>query len=502
MKPIEIEVDQQELPPQTQQQQKAQLQIINIYDLPNILIKNITSYLDDIDKICLLLSSKKTYQFKSFIDIISYSNSGSIIYNNTDNNNQQQQQLYNKHGRKYIKYRTSPLHLKIPRLSSSNFREDENSEITTTTTTTISNTTTSTTTTTTITINNNNVNKNRNYIVEDLEGLKQIPKDTKYLVFSDSFNGNGIPFNDVVIPGSVCYLKFGALFNPHVKIPVGFIPDSVTRLTFGNGFNRALSVGVIPKSVKRLKFGDDFNHPLGVGVLPPMLTRLTLGRDFNYPLVKGVIPGSCTHLTLGHSFNQSIKNIPSSVTHLSVKHFDRYQDFSQPKIKDLPASVTQLNYDTVDIWLNKSDSYHNNKIFELLWETRKTEIIQLIKHIHSKGTNCGIRKITIFKYLNIMPIDHSKKCFIIYTNDLRGCLFSMGGGNSKKLNQLSSFIPLLLKSPLLNSNISINSSNDSDDYLLSFGGGDDDDDDDDTDSDGNENQKDDYFYNEIYLNNK
>uniref|UniRef100_A0A6C0C8P1 Uncharacterized protein n=1 Tax=viral metagenome TaxID=1070528 RepID=A0A6C0C8P1_9ZZZZ len=53
---------------------------------------------------------------------------------------------------------------------------------------------------------------------------------------------------------------------------------------------------------------------------PQSITHLSFVNSFNEN-IKFLIPTSVTHLTFGHYFNQSIKNLPPSVTHLTLGIF-------------------------------------------------------------------------------------------------------------------------------------------------------------------------------------
>ena len=47
---------------------------------------------------------------------------------------------------------------------------------------------------------------------------------------------------------------------------------------------------------------ENFNQPLKPGYIPNSVTNLTFGGNFNQPLKKGDIPNSVTNLTFGWLF--------------------------------------------------------------------------------------------------------------------------------------------------------------------------------------------------------
>jgi hypothetical protein len=152
------------------------------------------------------------------------------------------------------------------------------------------------------------------------------------------------------IPSNVTHLTI----NNNVDRNFGdFIPSTVTHLNLTGFFNQNIK-GCIPNTVTHLYIGYYFAHeikdiPESVthltigcnqnikGCIPSSVTHLTFDQYFNMD-VKDCIPNSVTHLIFGDSFKQNIKDcIPNSVTHLTLgKYFD--QD-----IKDsIPSSVTNL----------------------------------------------------------------------------------------------------------------------------------------------------------------
>lgn len=113
------------------------------------------------------------------------------------------------------------------------------------------------------------------------------------------------------------------------KLEPGQLPQSLTHLTLGDGFNQSIGRDVLPPSLTHLTLGHGFNRSIGRYVLPPSLTRLTLGDGFDRFIGQDVLPPSLTHLKFGERFNQSLtqgllSNLPNLV-HLEfgVLFFDQ-----------------------------------------------------------------------------------------------------------------------------------------------------------------------------------
>jgi len=127
--------------------------------------------------------------------------------------------------------------------------------------------------------------------------------------------------------------KFTNIIIP-MKMDMIKLPLSVTRLEFGDRFNKSLKK-YIPSTVTHLKFGDRFNQPIN-NCIPSSVTHLKFGHDYDQS-IKNCIPSSVTHLNFGHEFDQHISNnIPSSVTHLKLGYW-----FSH-SIRNLPTSIIYL----------------------------------------------------------------------------------------------------------------------------------------------------------------
>jgi len=81
------------------------------------------------------------------------------------------------------------------------------------------------------------------------------------------------------------------------------LPSGLRRLSFGSNFNKRLDNTVLPEGLQEIKFGRDFNQPLDNVTFPSSLQTLTFGRDFNQSMDKVVLPKGLETLTFGREFN-------------------------------------------------------------------------------------------------------------------------------------------------------------------------------------------------------
>ncbi|EFA86848.1 hypothetical protein PPL_00653 [Heterostelium album PN500] len=190
----------------------------------------------------------------------------------------------------------------------------------------------------------------------------EIPMWANYLYFSNSFNDPfqfgwipecittlhfGFSFDQYLEPGllpsSIKTLKFGNNFDQ--KIVFGAIPNSVVSLTFGKKFNNDIDPGVLPKSIKKLVFGEDFDCLLMPGSIPSSVTKLKFGNHFNSPIKLGVLPNRLKSLIFGYYFNypleyNGVSVLPPTLQELSIGR--NYLHYIDPKI--LPTTLNELHY--------------------------------------------------------------------------------------------------------------------------------------------------------------
>uniref|UniRef100_A0A6C0C8B5 F-box domain-containing protein n=1 Tax=viral metagenome TaxID=1070528 RepID=A0A6C0C8B5_9ZZZZ len=98
------------------------------------------------------------------------------------------------------------------------------------------------------------------------------------------------------------------------KKPIINIPQTVTHLTFGNSFNRAIDN--IPQSVTHITFGASFDQPIK-DIIPSSVTHLYFGLHFDQE-IKNYIPHSVTHLKFGFFFFRSLYGLHDSIEEIVV----------------------------------------------------------------------------------------------------------------------------------------------------------------------------------------
>ncbi|EGC29266.1 hypothetical protein DICPUDRAFT_43082 [Dictyostelium purpureum] len=133
---------------------------------------------------------------------------------------------------------------------------------------------------------------------------KLFPNTLCYLLIS-CFNK---PFLKDSIPSSIKHLRF--CDNGPEIFEMDSIPPSVKILVLPCVYNHPLPVGLIPNSVVDLSLPGNCS-PLQVGVLPESLTSLAFGYGFNQHLDPNTIPQSVTQLKLNRIYSQPI---PDSLT--------------------------------------------------------------------------------------------------------------------------------------------------------------------------------------------
>ncbi|GAM18029.1 hypothetical protein SAMD00019534_012040 [Acytostelium subglobosum LB1] len=122
----------------------------------------------------------------------------------------------------------------------------------------------------------------------------------------------------------------------------GVLPQSLTKLHFGYGFDQDLKDGVLPDSIETLYFGSGFRRIQDRDALPRSLTKLYLGSLFEQHLERQVLPLGLKTLMFGALYASIINpgDIPSSVTILRMS--ERYE--LQIDRNVLPESLRILSF--------------------------------------------------------------------------------------------------------------------------------------------------------------
>jgi hypothetical protein len=164
--------------------------------------------------------------------------------------------------------------------------------------------------------------------------LENLPSGIKSLTIGRSIYslfGNFAVFNQPInkgdLPNSLTYIQFGYGFNQ----PIDGLPVNLLTLYFGNKFNQPIEG--LPVNLRTLYFGDDFNQP--IDGLPANLVTLYFGDNFNQPI--DGLPNSIIELTLGYYFNKPANNLPFGLKRLFMRGVGRVE----PKI---PFGCTLTKY--------------------------------------------------------------------------------------------------------------------------------------------------------------
>lgn len=114
----------------------------------------------------------------------------------------------------------------------------------------------------------------------------------------------------------------GVAINANVDLTPGAIPEGVTKVRFGNMYNKSLSSpGILPSTVTDIVFGEEFNSDIVPNVLPIQCKSIEFGSQYNQSLSNGFLKNTqIESLTLGIRFNQDLVELPSSINHIMVKN--------------------------------------------------------------------------------------------------------------------------------------------------------------------------------------
>ncbi|GAM27354.1 hypothetical protein SAMD00019534_105290 [Acytostelium subglobosum LB1] len=157
-------------------------------------------------------------------------------------------------------------------------------------------------------------------------------------------------FSPLSLPHSITTLNLNAYY---CYLAYGVIPDSVTKITLRN-YNYDLQPGDLPQSIKNLNLyiynnsldigsipdGDQFRHcSHSLAYLPPSVVHLCLG---DHRLTPGTIPASITELVLGGFYDRPFDHnaIPPTVTSLTIGRM-----FYTNPIDNLPSTLKTFRYD-------------------------------------------------------------------------------------------------------------------------------------------------------------
>ncbi len=100
-------------------------------------------------------------------------------------------------------------------------------------------------------------------------------------------------------------------------------------------FNRPFKKNVLPESLKKITFGDGYNTELKPNRLPPNLKYLTFGEGYLTPFVENTLPNSLKYLEFGFGYAGGLRVVPESVEIVCI-------NMHNPSISELPQSVKKI----------------------------------------------------------------------------------------------------------------------------------------------------------------
>lgn len=164
---------------------------------------------------------------------------------------------------------------------------------------------------------------NHLYILDNYKFNFTLPSQLTHLTIDNSYND---PID--ILPNSLIYLKLGDKFNQYLTFP-----PNLKTLILGNSYNKVLSelpelihlqlgrhdqpLPKLPK-LKFIKFGCNFDQ--SIKELPSSLTHIIFGYRFKQPLLN--LPPNLLELDVGYNYNHPLPILPDSLKILKIgKHY-------------------------------------------------------------------------------------------------------------------------------------------------------------------------------------
>ncbi|KAF2068786.1 hypothetical protein CYY_009894 [Polysphondylium violaceum] len=144
-------------------------------------------------------------------------------------------------------------------------------------------------------------------------------------------------------------------------IPVGFIPNGIKRIVFGNNFNTTILPNTIPNSVTEISFGNGFNQCLSLLYLPVSLKYLSL-NGYKHPIVQNSLPLNINQLCLSDYDSRLISScfFPKSIKYIKINN-KRYRQNNLQQIKsNYENENRELNIHIHDHLNNNNNNYNSN----------------------------------------------------------------------------------------------------------------------------------------------
>jgi hypothetical protein len=164
----------------------------------------------------------------------------------------------------------------------------------------------------------NNTTKTLNIPYDFNEILKDIPVETKIIIFSQ--------------------YTYRSRFNQEIKENV--LPSSLHTLILGGTFNQEIKENVLPNSLHTLTFGWSFNQEIKENTLPVSLHTITFGFYFNQEIKTNVLPKSIKNIRL-FSHNNFINNLPLQLEEVYIA-FSVFNKEYDKEVNNLPITLEKI----------------------------------------------------------------------------------------------------------------------------------------------------------------
>ncbi|EFA78482.1 hypothetical protein PPL_09134 [Heterostelium album PN500] len=184
------------------------------------------------------------------------------------------------------------------------------------------------------------------FTVDCSEHLSKIPKEVETLIFGKKFNSKLRN-----IPNTVKHISFGKCFSQQLQL--GTLPPNLKTLSFDKKYNQPITKGALPASLEHLEFGQEFTQRFTENVLPPNLKSLKVGNFYKHSL-NNVLPPSIERVELGTYYVDAFNfgNLPN----LKFLSFHRFVDSKNPNLQigELPTTLEEVE---INFYTNEMKPY-------------------------------------------------------------------------------------------------------------------------------------------------
>ncbi|KAM9990378.1 hypothetical protein ACTFIY_006426 [Dictyostelium cf. discoideum] len=142
---------------------------------------------------------------------------------------------------------------------------------------------------------------------------------------------------------TIKHLEIRRLNNSKLNFIETPLPNSLTKLTIGEGYEYPLTIDMVHDGIKCLNIGYKWNFNISNNTTPTSLTQLTLGDCYNQPFTNESLPNNIKILKLGRDFNQfsSLENLNPNIH--TLKFNNNFNNLISCELK-LPNSITTLEF--------------------------------------------------------------------------------------------------------------------------------------------------------------